>query len=141
LNGADAKKMMSAFYRGQEKEFHHEEHKEHEEGKETLLLSTLCYSSSLRVRAFLRGFIFLNSIYYGSNVRHNGCKASQPHVTVSHNRCNVAFRHANVNHNRINASYHRVNGFYNGVILRQNPVNVNATRVNVSHNRLIAGFV
>jgi hypothetical protein len=49
-------------YRGQEKEFHHEEHKAHEEGQETLLLSTLCYSSSLRVRAFLRGVIFLNSI-------------------------------------------------------------------------------
>jgi hypothetical protein len=43
-------------YSGQEKEFHHEEHKDHEEGEKNLLFSGFCTSCVLRV---LRFFVVL----------------------------------------------------------------------------------
>jgi hypothetical protein len=49
---------FDAFYRGQEKEFHHEEHQEHEEIERSLLFSSFCTSSFLRV---LRFFVVLFS--------------------------------------------------------------------------------
>jgi hypothetical protein len=45
-------------YRGQEKDFHHEEHKDHEEGKRKVIFSGFCIVAFLRV---LRFFVVLFS--------------------------------------------------------------------------------
>jgi hypothetical protein len=45
-------------YRGQEKDFHHEEHQEHEEGKRKVIFSGFCHAVFLRV---LRFFVVLFS--------------------------------------------------------------------------------